>query len=441
MKTRPCPPTSGKFRLLPATLALLAFWQLAAQETPAVNADRLEHTLQQLATYGRDAEGWPNRVAYSDGDLAGRAYVMDLMREAGLAVHTDAAGNIIGTRPGTQAGLKPLAMGSHIDMVPHGGNYDGCVGSMAAIEVARTLHENKISTRHPLEVLVFTDEEGSLTGSRAMVGKLSPEALGVTNSTGYTVGQGIQRLGGDTLALGTAAREKGSLAAFLELHIEQGAILDREKLDIGVVEGIVGLKWWDVTFRGRANHAGTTPMRMRQDALLAAARFIQAVNEEALNREGTQVATVGRIRAMPGAPNVIPGEVVLSLEIRDLSEGVITEMYAKITARAEAIAADSGTSVSFEYLDTTAEPALTDPRIQALVEAEARDRGYSSKRMKSGAGHDTQDMALIAPAGMVFVPSRGGISHAPDEYTSPEAIARGANVLLGTLLRLDREWD
>ncbi|HSR61098.1 MAG TPA: M20/M25/M40 family metallo-hydrolase, partial [Robiginitalea sp.] len=162
---------------------------------------------------------------------------------------------------------------------------------------------------------------------------------------------------------------------------------------------------------------------------------------EALNREGTQVATVGRIRAMPGAPNVIPGEVVLSLEIRDLAEEVITEMYAKITARAEAIAVDSGITISFEHLDTTAKPAPTDARIQALVEAEAGARGYSSKRMKSGAGHDTQDMALIAPAGMVFVPSRGGISHAPDEYTSPEAIARGANVLLGTLLRLDREWD
>lgn len=424
-------------------LALTAGATLAlrGQELPLVNQDRLSGTLQQLATYGRDADGQPNRVAYSDGDIAGRAYVTNLMREAGLTVSTDAAGNLIGTRPGTQAGLKPLAMGSHIDMVPHGGNYDGCVGSMAAIEVARTLHENKISTRHPLEVLVFTDEEGSLTGSRAMVGKLSPEALEVTNSTGYTVGQGIQRLGGDTLAIETAAREKGSLTAFLELHIEQGAILDQEKLDIGVVEGIVGLKWWDVTFRGRANHAGTTPMRMRQDALLAAARFIQAVNEEALRREGTQVATVGRIRALPGAPNVIPGEVVLSLEIRDLSEDVIAEMYAKITARAEAIAADSGTSVSFEHLDTTAKPALTDPRIQGLVEAEAKVRGYSSKRMNSGAGHDTQDMALIAPAGMVFVPSRGGISHAPDEFTSPEAIARGANVLLGTLLRIDREWD
>ena len=441
MKYRTFPLKQGNLPFWLSALLLLAFCQLSSQQSPEVNAARLDQTLQQLATFGRDAAGQPNRVAYSDGDLAGRAYVMDLMRAAGLAVHTDAAGNIIGTRPGTQAGLKPLAMGSHIDMVPHGGNYDGCVGSLSAIEVARTLHENKISTRHPLEVLVFTDEEGSLTGSRAMVGKLSPGALEVINSTGYTVGQGIQRLGGDTLALATAAREKGSLAAFLEMHIEQGAILDQEKRDIGVVEGIVGLKWWDVTFRGRANHAGTTPMRMRQDALLAAARFIQAVNEEALNRDGTQVATVGRIRAMPGAPNVIPGEVVLSLEIRDLSEDVITEMFAKIKARAEAIAGDSGTSVSFLHLDTTAKPALTDARIQALVEAEAGARGYSSKRMKSGAGHDTQDMALIAPAGMLFVPSQDGISHAPDEYTSPEAIARGANVLLGTLLRLDREWD
>ena len=223
-------------------------------------------------------------------------------------------------------------------MVPHGGNYDGCVGSLSAIEVARTLQENKVLARHPLEVLIFTDQEGGLTGSRAMSGGLSSEALKVTNSTGYTIARGVQRLGGDTLRLAEATREKGSLAAYLELHIEQGGILDRENLDIGVVQGIVGLKWWDVTIRGMANHAGTTPMALRKDALLAAARFIQAVNEEAVAMEGPQVATVGRIRALPGAPNVIPGEVVLSLEIRDPSADVIELLYQKIYDRASAIA-------------------------------------------------------------------------------------------------------
>ena len=422
-------------------LAAGATLVLRGQEFPRVNQERLSGTLQHLATYGHDAEGRPNRVAYSDGDIAGRAYVAKLMREAGLEVRTDAAGNLIGTLPGSEPGLKPLAMGSHIDMVPHGGNYDGCVGSLSAIEVARTLQENKVLTRHPLEVLIFTDEEGGLTGSRAMSGEISSETLKVTNSTGYTIAQGIQRLGGDTLRLATAAREKGSLAAYLELHIEQGGILDRENLDIGVVQGIVGLKWWDVTIRGMANHAGTTPMNLRKDALLAAARFIQAVNEEAVAMQGPQVATVGRIRALPGAPNVIPGEVVLSLEIRDPSADVIQLLYQKIYDRASAIADSSGTSFEFEHLDTTGKPALTHPDIQDFIEQNAADLGLSSKRMYSGAGHDAQDMALITPVGMIFVPSKGGISHSPDEFTSPDDMANGANVLLRTLLRLDREWN
>ncbi len=430
-------------RLLPALLLLISMtplW-LMAQAQPRVNRDRLWGTLQQLATYGLDAGGRPNRVAYSDGDIAGRAYVTGLMRQAGLEVRTDAAGNLIGTRPGSEPGLKPLAMGSHIDMVPHGGNFDGCVGSLSAIEVARALHEQQVTTRHPLEVLIFTDEEGGLTGSRAMAGELSAQALKVTNSTGYTIAQGIQRLGGDTLRLASAARAKGSLAAYLELHIEQGGILDREAIEIGVVQGIVGLKWWDVTVKGMANHAGTTPMDLRHDALLAAARFVQAVNEEAVAMEGPQVATVGRIRALPGAPNVIPGEVVLSLEIRDPSAEVIELLYQKITDRAMAIGASSGTSFEFTHLDTTGKPALTHPGIQDLIEKSAADLGLSSKRMYSGAGHDAQDIALIAPIGMIFVPSQGGISHSPEEFTSGGDMANGANVLLQTLLRIDREWD
>ena len=332
---------------------------LVAQQNPAVNDDRLNKSLEALAGYGRDADGQPNRVAFSDGDLEGRTYVIGLMEKAGLETSVDAAGNIIGKRPGRNTGLKPIGIGSHIDMVPHGGNYDGCVGSMAAIEVAQTLHDRGIETNHPLEVIIFSNEEGGVMGSRALAGALKPEALGVVNSTGYSMGQGIQRLGGDTTRLSEVIRPIGSMAAFVELHIEQGGILDREDQDIGVVEGIVGLRWWDVTVRGMANHAGTTPMNMRQDALLAAARFIQAVNEEALKMEGKQVATVGRIRANPGAPNVIPGEVLLSLEIRDLSDDIIDALYANIQKRARTIASDSGTTFEFTALDTTGKPALT----------------------------------------------------------------------------------
>ena len=437
-------------RYLSLILSLLILPALSAQKGPEkkqqnagirVNQQRLSQTLETLATYGRNEEGQPNRVAFSDGDLEGRAYVERLMQEAGLDTHTDEAGNIIGTRKGRDMSKAPIAFGSHIDMVPLGGNYDGCVGSMAAIEVIRTLNEHDIRTEHPLEVLIFSNEEGGVMGSRAMVGTLKPAALGVVNSTGYAMGEGIERLGGDTLRLEAARRLPGSLAAFLELHIEQGGILDAEDLDIGVVEGIVGLNWWDVVIDGFANHAGTTPMRMRQDALLAAARFIQAVNEEALAMEGKQVATVGRIRAYPGAPNVIPGQVRLSLEIRDLSETVIYGLYDQIRLRAQEIGEASGTRFIFESLDTTGKPALTDPMIREVIAGASKSLGLSHKSMRSGAGHDAQDIALIAPVGMIFVPSKGGISHSPEEFTSAGDIANGANVLLKSILELDRKLD
>ena len=393
--------------------------------------------MEELAGFGRNPDGAPNRVAYSDGDLKARVYVRELMDQAGLETSIDAAGNIIGRRAGKNSGLKPLALGSHIDMVPLGGNYDGCVGSMAAIEVAKTLDEQEIILQHPLEVIIFTDEEGGLTGSRALAGALTKSALKVVNSTGYSIGAGIERLGGDTTRLEEVIHPRGSLAAFLELHIEQGGILDEEQLDIGVVEGIVGIRWWDVTVSGMANHAGTTPMRQRQDAMLASARFIQAVNDEALKMEGNQVATVGRITAAPGAPNVIPGEVVLSLEIRDLSEAVIDSLFKNIRERAAEIAKTSGTTFDIKGLDTTGKPALTAPFIQKEIAKAAGALELTYKQMQSGAGHDAQDMALICPVGMIFIPSKNGISHSPDEYSSPGDITNGANTLLNTLLQLD----
>ncbi len=424
---------------LPYLLLLFLPVSIAAQNAPEVNGERLNQSLETLASYGKDENGQPNRVAFSDGDLEGRAYVIGLMEKAGLETTVDAAGNIIGRRPGNNPDLKPIGFGSHIDMVPHGGNYDGCVGSMAAVEVAQVLQEKGLQTNHPLELMIFSNEEGGVMGSRALAGTLKPEALGVVNSTGYSMGQGIERLGGDTTRIAEIARPKGSLAAFLELHIEQGGILDRENLDIGVVEGIVGLRWWDVAVKGMANHGGTTPMNMRKDALLAAARFIQAVNEEALGMDGKQVATVGRIRANPGAPNVIPGEVLLSLEIRDLSDDIIDTLYDRIEKRARAIAADSGTTFEFTQLDTTGKPALTAPWIQAEIRQAAAGLGLTHRQMQSGAGHDAQDMALICPAGMIFIPSKNGISHSPDEYSSPQDITNGANVLMATLLQLDKK--
>ena len=425
----------------PLFLACCIIMVTEIQAQMQVNQDRLESTLMQLAQYGIKENGETNRVAFSDADIAGREYVFKLMEEAGLQVSIDYAGNLIGRLPGKHAEKKTLAFGSHIDMVPDGGNYDGCVGSMAAIEVVRTLKENDITTEHPLEVIIFSNEEGGVMGSRALVGELKPEALSVVNSTGYSMGAGIQRIGGDTTRLSEVIRPKGSLAAFLELHIEQGGILEQADQDIGVVEGIVGLRWWDVHIKGMANHAGTTPMNMRKDALLSGAKFIQAVNEEALKMKGKQVATVGRIRAYPGAPNVIPGTVVLSLEIRDLSDETIDTLYDNIQKRAAAIAETSGTVFEFKPLDTTGKPALTAPWIQAEIRKASEVLGLSHRQMQSGAGHDAQDMALICPVGMIFVPSKGGISHSPEEFTSARDMANGANVLMHTLLQLDTLLD
>ncbi|MET7030131.1 Zn-dependent hydrolase [Sediminicola luteus] len=409
------------------------------EKTLTVNQDRLEASIFELAKFGLKANGETSRVAFTDADIASRTYLINLMKNAGLEVHIDFAGNIIGRREGTDGSKKVIAFGSHTDTVPDGGNYDGCVGSMAALEVALTLFENNVATIHPLEVIIFSNEEGGLLGSRALAGALSPEALLVKNSSGYTQGEGANRLGGDVSRIEEAARKKGELAAFLELHIEQGGILDGENIDIGIVEGIVGIKWWDVEITGFANHAGTTPMNMRKDALLAASKFIIAVNEVTNSFEGKQVGTVGRISAEPGAPNVIPGKVLLSLEIRDLSSDKIAQVFSGIQQRAQAIAEESDTTIEFHPIDANAKPALTDKTIQEAIATSAKNLGLTQKQMQSGAGHDAQDMALIAPSGMIFVPSKDGISHSPREFTSAEDMANGANVLLHTILKLDRE--
>ena len=284
-------------QLLTIIFSILFMGILSAQQSNLkVDQDRLEKRIFDLAEFGLQTNGETERVAFSDADIEARNWVIKTLEDFGMEVKVDAAGNIIGTRKGSGASLKSIAFGSHIDRVPNGGNYDGCVGSMAALEVIETLNEHNISTKHPLEVIIFPNEEGGVMGSRAMAGNLGKSALGVVNSTGYSMGEGIMRIGGDTTRLNEAKRDTGSLAAFLELHIEQGGKLEKEGLDIGVVEGIVGLNWWDVVFTCFANHAGTTPMNARQDALLAAAKYIVAVNEITNSFEGAQVGTVGRIK-------------------------------------------------------------------------------------------------------------------------------------------------
>jgi N-carbamoyl-L-amino-acid hydrolase len=412
-------------------------WPELLQADVRVNGDRVNAHLTALAEFGKNPQGGVSRVAYSDADRAARAVVMDWMRAAKLEPSVDYAGNIIGRRAGTDPSLKPIVFGSHIDSVPEGGNYDGDVGSMSAIEVAQTLAEHNLTTRHPLEVAIWQNEEGGLYGSRALSGQLVAAELKNVSSSGKTVEQGITFLGGDPTKLDQVKRRKGDIAAYFELHIEQGGILDAAKIDIGVVEGIVGIKQWEVTVTGFANHAGTTPMDQRHDALLAASRFVDMVNRVVRGIPGRQVGTVGRIQAFPGAPNVIPGKVVCTLELRDLDDAKVDSMFAQIQAEAKKIGAQNGTQFAYSELHVnTAAPS--DPRMRKIITDAAKSLGLSTRAMPSGAGHDAQAMAQLGPMGMIFVPSVGGISHSPKEFSRPKDIVNGANVLLRTVLAADR---
>lgn len=404
-----------------------------------VNGQRIENRINELAKFGKDENGHGYRVAYTKGDIEGRAWFVQLMQNAGLNPIIDSGGNIIGRRKGKKPLLKPIAFGSHIDMVPDGGNYDGTLGSISALEVIEVLNENKFVTEHPLEVIIFANEEGGLIGSRAMVGQLTDDGLKQISQSGLVMRDGINAIGGKPDDLKNSIRKKGDIHAFLELHIEQGGILESENLQIGVVEGIVGILDCEITIEGFANHAGTTPMKLRKDALLAASKLIIEVNEVINSIPGNQVGTVGKIQALPGAYNVVPGKVILGLEIRDLSWDKIEMLLAAIEKRADTIAVDTKTKIIFTREASFSKPALTDKLLQKKIYESANSLGLKTKFMQSGAGHDSQQMATIAPVGMIFVPSVGGISHSPKEFTKTEDMTNGANVLLQTILSVDRE--
>jgi beta-ureidopropionase / N-carbamoyl-L-amino-acid hydrolase len=403
----------------------------------AVNGARLNANLRALSAFGANPQGGVSRVAYSDADRAGRAFVMDKMRAAGLDARVDFAGNIVGRRAGSNPALKPIVFGSHVDSVPDGGNFDGTVGSLSAIEVAQTLSETGARTRHPLEVVVWANEEGGLYGSRAVSGQLAASQLANRAWSGKTIEEGIAFLGGQPSRLAEVRRQRGDIATYLELHIEQGGYLERDGLHIGVVEGIVGISRWDVTVTGVQNHAGTTPMDQRHDALLAMSRFVDMVNRVVRATPGRQVGTVGKIEAFPGAPNVIPGRVVATLELRDLDSAKIQRVFEAIAVEAKRIGEANGTSFDLQPRHEDI-PALSDPAVREIIDGVAKELGYTTRAMPSGAGHDAQAMSQLGPMGMIFVPSIGGISHSPKEFSTEADIERGARVLMGAVLAADK---
>jgi beta-ureidopropionase / N-carbamoyl-L-amino-acid hydrolase len=378
------------------------------------------------------------RLAYSEEDVRARAVVMEMMQNVGLSVSIDAAGNIVGRRAGREQ-RPPLAFGSHVDTVRNGGLFDGILGVMAAIECVGALQKTGYTTAHPLELIVFANEEGqrfgALCGSRALVGSLRADELARVDESGRTLAEAIQSVGGDPAQLPGAARQSGELAAFVELHIEQGGTLERAGVPIGIVEGISGISYTEVRVIGAANHSGTTAMELRRDALIAAAELVLCVQRAALEKR-CHVATVGQLIVSPNATNIIPGEVAFTIEIRDLDREKILASIKHIRECGDQIASRS--NIEIEFSDRKLIDSVPcSPVVREAIVRSCADLGLKFQTLPSGAGHDAQMMAQLGPTGMIFVPSVGGISHSPREFTTSEDCARGTQVLLETMLHLD----
>ena len=412
----------------------------AAALAARVQGDRLWADLETLAGFLDEGGSLYTRRAFGVAYEEARGWLRSQMEAANLVTRRDSAGTLVGSRVGRRE-LPALVTGSHIDTVEGGGRFDGALGVLAALELARVLDEARHTLAHPLEVVDFTAEEpnrygSSCVGSRAWVGTLDSRLLGLTDDTGEALATAIARAGADAEQIDEARRGPGSIAAYVELHIEQGPVLEREGVDVGVVSGIVGIRRVKATAVGRAAHAGTTPIGARSDALATAAQIVLVVEAEARAAEGELIGTVGRLVAEPNAPNIVPGHVELSLELRSLDESRLDASLARIEEASQAAGAERGVAVSFELLSHLA-PAPSDSRVVAALEDGARAAGVPARMMPSWGGHDASQIATIAPVGMLFAPSRNGLSHHADEWTSPEHCELACRSLLAGLVLLD----
>lgn len=410
---------------------------------PSASSERIARRLERLATFVEPARPYTRR-AFTDAYAAARQWLAEEFRTEGLESALDAAANLVGR---TGDGDRPaIVLGSHIDTVVGGGRYDGMAGVVCALEVVSVLREAGTVLHHPLQVVDFLSEEpsdygASCIGSRAMAGTLTARMLEGRNPDGETLAEAIARVGGRPGLLGTPLVQRPPLA-FIELHVEQGTQLEAARVPVGIVTGIVAVRRARCVFVGAAAHAGTTPMGSRHDALVAAARFVVAVHDEALHRAEREpfVATVGRLSVEPNAANVVPGRVELVLETRALDEASLDEFHAAMSTLAASFTDDAGVSLEVELVSTAA-AAACDPKVRRVLREAAEQRGIGFVEPHSGAGHDAMQMALVAPMGMVFVPSRDGVSHTPEEHTDVEDLAAGANVLLSAVLALDEGAD
>ena len=411
----------------------------AAREATVVDGGRLWRRLSELGEVGRRETGGVTRLSFTEEERAAKDGVAFYMEEAGLRVREDAAGNLIGRREGRDTEAPAVLIGSHVDSVYDGGDFDGPLGVLAGVEVAQTMEENGVETDRPVEVVAFTDEEGArfsfgMIGSRALAGRLRPEDLRHEDESGVSVAEAIRAYGLHPDRIREAARPEGSVAAYVELHIEQGSILENEGLAVGVVTGIAAPVWRNVVLTGETGHAGTTPMGLRRDPLAAAAEVMGIVEAEAA-ATGTTVGTVGRLAVRPGGINIIPGRVELSLDLRDIDERVRDRVEGRILERAGTACHRRGVSMETEELQRMA-PA---PCSRSVLEAARRaceKTGVRPFELASGAAHDGMQLVDLCPMGMIFVRSKDGVSHSPEEWSSREDCEAGARVLYHTVLDL-----
>jgi beta-ureidopropionase / N-carbamoyl-L-amino-acid hydrolase len=401
-----------------------------------IDRGRLEQSIEELGKIGQTLRGGLTRLALTDEDKRGRDWMVARMREAGLRVSIDRMGNIFGERPGAAA-LPPVLMGSHVDSVPTGGKYDGQLGVLCGLEAIRRLNDEKIRTRHPVTLAIFTNEEGArfqpaMIASGVMAGKIALEdAYNARDKDGLRLVDELERIG----YLGAEPCVARPFRAYLELHIEQGPFLEEEGLHVGVVEGIVAIAWSRLTIHGVQDHAGPTPMRTRHDALVAAADVIGGVRKIARDLGGDLVTTVGNVVVAPNIVNAIPGRVTLSIDMRDPRDETLDQARARLETVVREACEREGVRYELEHYWRVPYTPF-DRDVVDAVERAARASGARYRRIRSGAGHDAQYMAAIGPAGMVFVPSRDGRSHCEEEYTPIGDIEYGARTLLLAALDL-----
>ncbi|WAH37147.1 M20 family metallo-hydrolase [Alicyclobacillus dauci] len=406
-----------------------------------ITASRIKERIELLGSIGESNGNGVTRLALSKEDKEAQALVRSWMEQAGMEVRLDAAGNLVGRKAGLDPDAKPVVIGSHIDSVVNGGKYDGTIGVIGGIEVVQHLLEENIEAIHPIEVMVFCEEEGSrfqsgLFGSRAVIGALAPGDLDLRDKHGISRREALMAFDLNPEEIpDTVTRNRGDVEVYLEMHIEQGPVLDTRGLPVGIVTAIAGPTWTEIEVEGKAGHAGTIPMGMRNDALLGASEIAIAVEEICMEYVGAPiVGTVGRMDVLPGGSNIVPGRVKMSVDLRDVDRARRSEALEKLRVRAQQIAARRGLRVQLSERMTVDPVFCNDEVVNVMVE-ESEKMNLVCPQMISGAGHDAQLMASIADIGMIFVRCKDGISHNPLEFAEPHDIALGTELLSRVALR------